>query len=448
MSDPKTRSFEIDRASETLYSEELRKALKTIQKPEAISTQQTRIGRQALPFDICAARDMIKQNGYHSRCIRVKRNCTVGLGHADISADGKSSTPHDRTWKALSPLCGTHGWQDLLNGGGDDFWSTAQCYLEVMRDKKDNIIGLHRAPSPSIRVFIEDASYHKHYRCTSVGEGVGEVIFAEFGEREALLGRLDGSKNVSGLGKEIRKAFVKDPTRIHELIPIRQSTNMSRWYGYPDWLAATPSIELSQASQQHHADFFRNRGVPEILIVLKGPIEGPDYEKVKETLRGTIGRGNQHKSAVVQLQDPEAELLVEKLGLEGKADGSILESVSTTLGMEIVGIHGVPPLLAGILISGKLGASNEFPNALMSFQTTVLQEAQETFSQRLGATLGNPALNGGLGLTEKDFQFRRVTDVIDLATAATVGAMRQTVPEAKAQGRDLAGGVLKENRGD
>lgn len=447
MTDPGFKIVGLERDSEPLYPENLQKALRKVSKSEVSSSQQTRTGRQPMPFDISAARDMIKANGYHSRCIDVKTSCAVGLGHADEDpADPKKSKPQDRTREALDPLCGTHGWQDLITSIADDFGSCAQGYIEVVREVEaasdGPIAQLHRVPAPGVRVYIENERYDKHYRLTSVGEGIGEVIYAEFGERDALRERLRlGQGRLETVKKSLRKEFVDNPQKIHEIIPIRRANNMSRWYGYPEWLAATPSIELSQASEQHHVDFFRNRGVPEAIYKLIGPLTDPEYEKIKETLKGTIGRGNQFKSALIHLQDIEAKFDVMKLGLEGKADGSILESVSTTLGMMIASIHGVPPLLAGILIPGKLGASNEFPNALMSFQVTVINRWQEAFQQRLDATLGNKAKNGGLPLKRGDFRFRKATEAIDLALAATVGGMRQTLPEAKAQGRDLGAGL-------
>ena len=117
--------------------------------------------------------------------------------------------------------------------------------------------------------------------------------------------------------------------------------------------------------------------------------------------------------------------------------------MSGSNGMMIVSAHGVPPLLAGIQIPGKLGSTNELPNALMAFQALVIQQAQKVISSALINTLGNATLNGGLGLGADNFRLRKITDVISLSKMDTVSRMRQTVPEAKSEGRDLEAGLKK-----
>jgi hypothetical protein len=56
--------------------------------------------------------------------------------------------------------------------------------------------------------------------------------------------------------------------------------------------------------------------------------------------------------------------------------------------MLIATAHGVPPLLANILLPGKIGAANEGPNALLLFQKRKLGQIQRTFSRILANTLG------------------------------------------------------------
>lgn len=206
----------------------------------------------------------------------------------------------------------------------------------------------------------------------------------------------------------------------------------------PRWLSAVPAIELSQCYAQFKYDFFLNRGVPEFMLFLLGAKLSPDdWKIVTNALKSNIGLGNSHKSFALNVSDTELKVQLEKLAMDSSPqdDGPMKES----LALSVVTAHGVPPLLAGILVPGKLGSNNELPNALMAFQALVAGPDQRIFMQTLGKTLGSK--EAGLGLTLSDFEFYTVLDEIDLSTAATVGGMKQPLAEANAQGRDLTAGM-------
>lgn len=384
------------------------------------SNQGVSAGRKPHPFDFNAARLFKINNVQHSTCVQATKQSLVGLGFEN-----------EKVADTLDPLCEI-SWQDSLGDAAEDYIDTGNGYLEVVRDQGGKITGLHHLPAVDVDIYIEDATYNRHYRIRSKSETGGNIIggrvFARFGERDALLARMNDLK----------------PETVSEVIHFRQSTNMSRWYGYPRWLAATASIELMQALHQFSFDFFINRGVPEFILFIKGgKVDKKDWEKIEQSIKATIGVGNQHKTLALNLTDPDLEIQVEKLAMEGTGDSTMLRDMSETLSLNIVSAHGVPPLLAGILIPGKLGATNELPNALQAFQALTIGPMQQTFETTLGVTLGNPKFNGGLGLDRKSFELKRVLDEIDLGTMDTVSRMRQTVPEARAEGRDLRAGLKK-----
>lgn len=383
------------------------------------SNQGVAVGRKPHPFDFGAARTFKLNSVQHSACIQASKQALVGLGF-------KSEKVED----TLDALC-ENSWQDTLGDAAEDFLDTGNGYIEVVRTG-DKITGLHHLPSNDVDIYIEDATYNRHYRirsATGTGGGIiGGRVFARFGERDALRTRLQ----------------IAEDNTISEVIHFRQSTNMNRWYGYARWLAATASIELMQALHQFSFDFFINRGVPEFILFIKGgKVDKKDWTKIEDSIKATIGIGNQHKTMALNLDDPNLEVQVERLAMEGTGDSTMLRDMSETLALNIVSAHGVPPLLAGILIPGKLGATNELPNALQAFQALTIGPMQKTFQTTLGVTLGNPKFNGGLGLDRKAFELKRVLDEIDLGTMDTVSRMRETVPEAKANGRDLSAGLKK-----
>ena len=409
------------------------------------SGQRPSNGRKSHPFDFGAVAKFRIANSHHSTCIETKKASTVGLGFED-EEDRAGAKPNDpatpmqkpkrnrllsKVAKLLDPLC-LVSFQDVLNDAIEEYWDVANGYIEVVRDKPSNgkIVGIHHLRAKNVHVVVTDGGMHYEFDGDADSLG-GSKKFAPFGQTERLL------KEFPNTNKDDRKTW-------SEVIHLRKSSALSRWYGFPDWLAAVASIELVQMMKQHQFDFFLNRGVAEfLLIVTGGKVDKEDWAAIEKMMKGHIGQGNAYKSSAINLPNPELKAEILKLGLEGKSDGGMYGEIADNNALDIVSAHRVPPLLAGILIPGKLGATNELPNALMAFQALVIGPAQQAITSILAKTLGNKSLNGGLALTADDFILRRITDEIDTGALDTVSRMRQTVPEAKAEGRNLQAGLKK-----
>jgi hypothetical protein len=408
--------------------------------PDGASNMMVATGERHPPFDMKALYDLKVANIHHSACLRAKRQATVGLGWSkDVVAE------------KLDPLCRV-SWHDTLTAVCDDFWTTGGGWLEVVR-KGGAIRGLHHVKSKDACFVIEDRINH-HYAVQ--GEiSTGRIIFAPFGE----------SADFSNSGRKQRLSSLglgQTPEgEVNELIYFRQPSADDPYFGWPDYLASVPSIELVQMNHMDRFDFHNNRGVPEFIFLVYDPnIDSNKWAKVENALKSNIGLGNKHKTFAMQFTNTDARAEIHKLAME--SDASSFESENNALALEIVSAHGVPPLLAGIQIPGKLGANNELPNALMAFQTLMIGQAQLAFEQTLAVTLGDPARNGSLGLTRQDFLgkmveevdpvtgakktkkvggLRTILDEIDLGVAATVGGMRKPIAQAQAEGRDPKDGL-------
>jgi hypothetical protein len=248
---------------------------------------------------------------------------------------------------------------------------------------------------------------------------------------------------------------------ISEIIAIMDPSSQSRYYAVPSWLAAVADMELNQAVRQHVYDFHVNRGVPEFLLFLTGGrVDTKTWDAVVEAMQAYVGVGNSHKSSAFNIMGEDIEVHLEQLESNDVIKGDFYRVMTEALSTTIVSAHRVPPILAGILIPGKMGAANELPNSIMAFQTLVIGPWQTIWQSILGATLGGK-LNGGLGLTSKDFEFKSIVDAMaeGLAKLApktggepgdgpakTVSGMRQTLPEAAAEGRDTNDGLKKRQR--
>lgn len=433
-----TRVIQILRPSHQLYKEHgdgplLDWLMKAVRDELPPSNLRTGLGRKWHPFNMKAVVDFKTQNVHHSACIEAKKESSVGLGFIS-----------EKVAETLDPLCEI-SFSDALGDAAEDYFATGNGYLEVVRSKEGEIRGIYHIRAQTAYVWVEDDKMHRHYEIAgSETEGfVGTKHFAVFGDLDRFR-----ATDIGGQGETTS-----------EVIHFRRPTSMSRWYGFPDWIAATASIELVQALTQHQFDFFLNRGVPEFILTVTGSraVSKENWDKIEAAMKAQIGLGKSHKSIAWNLVGDDMKVQVDKLALENQAEATYFSEMMDTLSMHIVSAHRVPPVLAGILVPGKLGANNELPNALAAFQALVMGPAQRNFSTVLANTLGNPQFNQGLGLSPKDFRgetgngFRTILDemgegMAGLTEMDTMARMRETIPEAMAGGRNLEAGVLSQRR--
>ena len=426
---------------------------------ETASRQGQTWGRKNHPFNRTEIKKLMTRSEHHSTCIHTKVNACVGLGHVteeermareamkqgDMQkamilrmAMGQSSKVDD----LLDPLC-EHSWLETLCDAAYDFYHTGEAYLEIVRDIPGDdglgpITGIHHLPSECAFLYLEQNGYDRHFEVDSAGEDYTQLRrFAAFGDLGDF--RRRWSQNSGGVAPFM--GAINPANVVSEVIQIRKPTALSRWYGYADWIPAVATIELTQCLRQWKYDFFNNRGVPEFMLFILGQkLDDEQWKVVTDAMKANVGKGNSHKSMALNLTNPEINVQLEKLAMDNKGEDTF-DKTSDTLGVSVVNAHRVPPILAGIQIPGKLGANNEFPNALRAFQQLVISQDQRIFQQTLGNTLGNREYNGGLKLTKDDFELRKITDAYDMEQLDTTSMMRQPLEEAKAEGRDLNAGL-------
>lgn len=421
---------------------------------EAGSSVGEEPGERSLPFDFTAAARFKIHNVHHSTCIRAKTRALVGMGHVlpeddsptvfpevdmktGFAAPPKRKRPKFRVSKAaevLDPLC-RHSWLHTKLQLAEDWCQVGNAYLEVVY-RDNQIAGLHWIPAGDVRIHVEDRA-GANYHFVVKGRLGGDVRMAPFGQRALLATKKEVIERFGGT--------IVDS----EILHLPEPTTLDRWYGVPQWIAASPLIELVQAMHQHQFDWHVNRGVPEFLMLFLGAkIDKKTWGQIGETFDSWVGLGNQHKASAFNLPSPDLKVQLEKLAMEGVENGTFFQAVSEALSTMIVSAHGVPPSLAGILIPGKMGASNEANNALLTFQTLEIGPTQTLIETLLGARLGDPKLNAGLGLTREDFELRTIIEEMAEAMEMmkpvdTMGRMKQELPQAVAEGRNLNSGVKK-----
>lgn len=396
------------------------------QRPVGASKDKDDSTTQHHPYNMKDVGDLTDANEYHATCVSIKTAATVGIGFKTETEDDIQS----KVEKKLDPFT-EDTFQAILNAVCEDLWITGNGYMEIVRGidgKGDEISGIHHIAAYRTFVVTEDKAGEFHFEVRG-GELQGAStakIYARFGELEETKKRL---------AKGVESVTTDD---IGEIIHFKVTSPKNKYYGYADWLAAVPSIELNQMFTQYLFDFFLNRGVPEFMLFITGGVVSvDDWAIIEKSLMAQIGIANSHKSIAINLSNPELKVELIKLAMDQASNNTFKEDSETTA-LKIVTAHKVPPLLAGIQISGKLGATNELPNALVAFQILTIGPRQKAITTTLINTLG---MEQGLGLSPKDFKLKSIIDELNLDVMTTVGGMRQTVPEAAAEGRNLNGGM-------
>jgi len=409
-------------------------------------------------FDMEILKRLKDYNEHHATCINAKTSATVGLGflneaekrerqesrmpqQIDPAATAQQTVVRQSAMplyepanadKVLDPLT-TISWHDTLMDACEDYWDTGNGYIEVVR-RGGRIKGLHHVPSTNVYIHVDSDKHEYHYVLKGEGSSM-DRHFAVFGDKQEFMRRVSNNAVANtGAGS----IDVKDEDSISEIIHFRRPSSRSKWYGSPDWVSAVPMIELGQMLHQYKFDFFLNRGVPEFLLFITGAKVGDaEWTVIENAVKANIGLGNSHKSSAINLPGPNFQIQVEKLAMESKGEDDF-EKTKGTIALSVVTSHKVPPLLAGIQIPGKLGATNELSQALIAFQSLVIGQAQRLFQATLARTLGE---DGSVDVSGEDFTFKTITDDLDPQKMDTIGKMHQPLPQANAEGRDVNAGV-------
>jgi len=400
------------------------------------------------PFDYEGAMVIREYNTHHSTCLEQLTSAVASRGFWNDTVADKLNAKCDMD---------QGGYLPIFKDGVDNYFELGGFALEVVRDAPgksgNNATGIRyiqRMPGERLRV-------HRYKDKSGDTDWCWEVVASGYHAAQELMRSAQYTVNVTGGETDKLHArfghkdkFIADdkggnrkPEEISEIIYIPQNRTRSRYYGRPRWISATPSMEMVQLASQHEFNFYFNRGVPEFALIVTGAtIEEEEWEEMEAKLLQHVGLDNSHQSIAINFSNPEVEVQLEKLGMDAEQENRFTTDIDT-LALMIVTAHGVPPMMANIQLPGRAGATNELMNAILQFQLTSIDGYQIALSLGLAGTLGNPKLNGGIGLTMDDFlvrpesspsaktgrnnAWRRMTDDIDLLRMETMGNMRQEV---------------------
>ncbi|MCP4612144.1 MAG: phage portal protein [Planctomycetes bacterium] len=406
------------------------------------------------PVAYTAAKALKDVSPHHNSCIKTKVSATIGLGfvstgEADatitrgdmpetevkrmindlLSGEARIQTDVD---KVLNPLC--HDlFQHELSAAVEDFFDCGTGYLEVVRDDGNAIVGVNWLPVEDIYAYTIQENegqvwtFYRYIHATGYPR-----FFCPF-----------GIKN-----KEKAVEFFKDDENnkksdISEIIVFKVPNNRVRWYGYPDWLSAAPLVDLFRRAEQYKSDFYTNRGVLDFILSIMGQVDDATKTALSAAITNTTGAGNNFRNLLLTLP-VEGKVQLDKLAADQGKEEQFSHDIDI-LSQFIVSAHRVPPVLANILIAGKMGAANETVQGLTMFQLMVAGPAQNLIQTTLGNTLGGPdGVKGEVALNAESFRLRTITSQIDIVGMDAISRSReeaQTDTEANGEPRDFSQGV-------
>lgn len=244
----------------------------------------------------------------------------------------------------------------------EDLEETGNGYIEVIRNKLDEILFFNNASSEDMRLCPLGEATVEEIPMTRGGQiqnfkietrrrlyvqiiGANTTYFKEFGDTRIInkdtgrvMGKNDPQYNTHRASEIIHFTAVKDPNSP---------------YGLPRWFHASPSVVGSRAAEELNVEFFEAGGIPPVLIFLSG---GEFNERSREHLEGILSGKAKSKlsAAIIEAystggsfdKDTPPKIDVQKFGADSQKD-SMFEGYIDKCERRIRKSFRLPPLFVG-----------------------------------------------------------------------------------------------------
>ena len=335
-------------------------------------------------------------NVWHKRCVIKKAALVAGLGWT-ITTDDADKKP-DQIYNKIMALL-THpndNYNDsiiqILLKYLTDYFSIGNGWLELVRNNKGEVAEIYHVPGRTVR------------------------------RRKGF----DGWWQVRTFKKVQFDNY--DPENIGEnnqLLHIYSYDPMDEYYGIPEWLPAMASMALDRAAVEYNTYQFENGMMASFAITIKG---GELSRKARAALKKFLqqnfkGIANAGRAIVISNDDPNVEIKIEKLDLEGAAKDMSFSKMREMSRDEIVSAHDVPPRMVGIMSAGQLGGSGEITGQLKTFKESVIGPEQEKLE-----TLINKTILASFGEHKWYLTFNEM-DITDPLARAEQYSILQNIPD-------------------
>lgn len=208
-----------------------------------------------------------------------------------------------------------------------DYEALGNSYIEIIRNQKDEIAGLEYVQGVTMRLTTMDKEYteydalkvdnktnkiekvkrEKRFRRYVQSKDERTVFFKELGDPRDI----NRETGMAVTNEEIEQARIdgKEIKFATEMYHFKQHSSRSD-YGIPRWIGTTVAILGNRATEEVNYDFFDNKAIPPLAILVSGGSFTKDTVKeiksyVEENLKG---RKNFHKILVLEAMPSKGSL--------------------------------------------------------------------------------------------------------------------------------------------
>ena len=309
----------------------------------------------------------IDKNSYHTRCVAILSNTTVGLG-LNFSEGVEPITIKERLSNVNEIR---QSFTEVISRVATDYYLTGNGYLEVVRGVGGRVEELFYMPATYVWRRVRGSDTQFYYQ----GPGQSE--------------------------KHPLKAFdVAETEPGSSIIHFAQWSTTDRYYGLPYWRGALVDIELDYYSVLYQKGFFINNGVPDMAII----VEGGEFDEetttvVQEFLQDEFkGPGQNNRTLYLPINQKGVTIRFERLAVESKDQDASFKNLRNTSRDNIISAHGVPPRLVGVVVAGQLGGGGEAESQLSIYQEITVSPVQELFETKLNPVISQMDI-GEVGFT-------------------------------------------------
>lgn len=325
-------------------------------------------------------------NPWHRRSVVVKALLTGGLGWQLVRGEevvydpSKDKTvPSDPAAELVArpnpdPL---QTFDQLVYRYLIDFHSLGNGWLEVARNRLGVPAELFHAPARTMR---RDVRLNGHWQ---VKNG-RDRKFGQYGDK--LFGR-----------NEMLHLYNYDPH--------------NDYYGMPDWFAALAAMGLDRTILEFNTRLFQNGLMAHFaVIVTGGKLSETGRTAIQNFIRDQM-QGVENAGRILLIEDEDDRVKIEIKPLNMEIKNLIIKDVQDHFRDVVIGSHGMPPRLLGVVTPGQLGATGEVEGQLRVFRETVLRPGKRALETVLNVVLDE--LSPGVRIRFVEMDVTNVRDDAD-----------------------------------
>jgi len=255
-------------------------------------------------------------------------------------------------------------WSEIRRLARRDMERTGNGFLEVLRNAQDQVVMFRHVDAKMMRLLrLDDAIpvdmtvvrggkeqtvnvMKRERRYCQLVNGVSLMYFKEFGANRDL-----HKKTAVWAPKGQR---LPANMRATEIMHFTVLPDAHTPYGIPRWVNQTPSVLGSREAEEFNLEFFKNGGVPPVMVFLQGgTLQAETRRALEQRLSGEAKKNNRVQVFEVEPAGgslnqpvPTARVTVERFGAERQSD-SMFEKYDERCEERVRRSFRLPPIFVG-----------------------------------------------------------------------------------------------------